>query len=312
MIVKKILLTGATGFLGRKLLTQLQRDFPDCTIDTVSRGKIAVSENKGQHFSADLSQNSIVSEVLHQSKPDLVFHAAGKIASDTWEELHRDNVVTTVNLMESALRLESKPRLVFIGSAAEYGAPQELPVVESQCLRPTSLYGVAKTCQSQVAQVYSGKGLEICSARIFNIVGQACPTTLIFGRLLEQIVSNSSGHGPISLKVGNTWPKRDFIDVHDVASGISAIGRFGAAGESYNICSGHSVSIQDLLVKFEKELRRPFNITSTVGRSVHQEVDDIFGYYEKLKKISNWHPKISLEQSIREALRGVAVAEAYL
>ncbi|MDO9098562.1 MAG: NAD-dependent epimerase/dehydratase family protein, partial [Candidatus Methanoperedens sp.] len=133
---KKILITGINGFVGRNFLHFLLEKSPNAEVYGIDH-----SFNTTEHFTpveCDLTQRETVKCVLSEISPDYIFHFAGTAYANDWETLFSANVKSTLNLLESAREMTFNPRIVIIGSAAEYGIAEKMPVDEMAAPNPTS------------------------------------------------------------------------------------------------------------------------------------------------------------------------------
>jgi GDP-4-dehydro-6-deoxy-D-mannose reductase len=295
-----VLVAGAGGYIGQRLLLSVRQAWPQARVVGIARrappGGLAL----------DLRDADATAQLLAELQPDVVFQLAGVIQSSDWEELYRTNVLTTLNVLQA---LSSAPgcnraRVVVAGSAAEYGLvdAQALPVREDSLLNPVLPYGVSKAWQTTLARAWAARGLDVVVGRIFNVFGTLAPTTTSLGAFAQQIrqARDTGGSGP--LMVGNLSPRRDFVDIHDIADALIALAERGRQGGVYNICSGRSVSVGDALQQMIQLSGTAVRVLTDPARVRPVDVPDIRGSLARIEADTGWLPRVAFETSLRAML----------
>ena len=244
-------------------------------------------------------------KILNRIQPNVIFHLAGAKSADE-NVLWQANFISTKILLDTVAELKSiSPCIVIPESAAEYGKikkPQK-PVSEKLQPRPLAWYGFVKYMQTSLGLMYARQGLDVRIARIFNICGYGTPSSLALGNFAEKIVQIERGQEPPVLKVGQLTSQRDFIDIEDVCSALWAVARKGKRGEVYNVCSGRSSRMRFLL----RELIACSNVKNIVavkeGQKTRSATFDIVGSNIKIRRVTGWRPRVSLEQSLKNTLQ---------
>lgn len=237
---RRILITGATGALGRALTTRLCAMASDIILFTPGRGN---ADNPLNLLDCDQIRCAV-----ERTRPDMILHLAATF-SDDFDEAYAVNVAATRHLL-AAVESSGRPvRMVLIGSAAEYGAvtPGENPVSEDHVLRPVSVYGITKAWQTELAYLHASRGTDVIVARIFNLVGPHLSERLFIGRLHKQIEEIRRGERT-QIEVGPLSAIRDYLSIEDAVSQILTIAEFGEAGKVYHVASGRPVTMRELLV----------------------------------------------------------------
>lgn len=186
--------------------------------------------------------------MLGAIRPDRIYHLAGSFTNEFASDLAA-NVTAAYHVFEAALALEASPRIVVIGSAAEYGdvLPHGNPLPETALLRPRTIYGLTKAYQTQLAQLYArGKGLPVMVARTFNLFGMGGSPRLFIGHVERQIEALRNG-ALARIAVGDLNDKRDYLDVDAACAAYHRIMERGTPGEVYNVASGHPIALRDVL-----------------------------------------------------------------
>jgi len=239
----RVLITGAAGFTASHLARLLESDKGV----ELFLSDLGMPGNKN-HFPCNLTDAAEVFGLLEVTKPDQIYHLAGTYSND-YELDYRANVLSTKNVLDASLRLGRRGRVVLVGSSAEYGivSEDENPVREDHPLSPVSIYGLTKACQTLLMQFYRNlHGLDVVMARTFNLFGKGLSAKLFVGRLYEEIEAYKDGK--ISrIEVGNLENKRDYIHIEDAVKCYRVIMERGIAGEIYNVGSGKSIKMCDLM-----------------------------------------------------------------
>ncbi len=278
-----ILITGALGASGKVLEKYLLQEKTDNNI-FYSDIKVVEKEN---YFQCDLAEKENVTELLKKVKPKLIYHLAGSFSNDFEFDL-KCNVVSTKNIFDAILKLELNSRILIIGSAGEYGfvREDENPIKETHNLNPCSIYGLTKVYQTQLMQYYYNMyNLDVVMARTFNLIGEGFSEKLFIGKLYSQIKKYKSGE--ISkIILGNLENKRDYIDIYEAIKYYVKIAEKGKSGEVYNVGSGYSLRMRELLKKILLENNLDFSCIEIKEFTNNNKFDirDIYADVGKLEK----------------------------
>ncbi|MDP1808377.1 MAG: GDP-mannose 4,6-dehydratase [Actinomycetota bacterium] len=298
---KRILVTGISGFIGSHLAITVNEMFPGARVFGVSRSK---SPGTSRIRAVDLLDSDEISAVIEELRPDYIFHMAGVTHTHDLDRLYRGNVEIMVNLLEAVKTTAHQCRVVIPGSAAEYGQvpPGKLPITEDQPPRPISLYGVAKAWQTTVAVYYASRGVDIVIGRVFNVIGRGMSENLSVGAFASQLKKFQKSEEKFSIKVGNLKPKRDFLDIDDVSRALIALALKGTSGQIYNVCSGGSISMSEVLKKLIDQIDVEVEVVVDAERIKAADISDSFGSYQKLKSATGWRPAVSLDESLAKLM----------
>ncbi len=266
----KILITGAAGFSASFLTPLLRKE---------KRNRLVfsdmVSVDRNSWHKAVLTDFTCVYKLIKNTKPDQIYHMAATF-SNNYQQDYKSNVLAAKNILDSISKARLKCRVLLIGSCAEYGSVPEAdnPVKEDYPLRPVSIYGLTKACQTLLMKFYvSVYGMDIVMARVFNLLGKGMSGRLFVGRLYEQIEQYKKG-SISKITVENLRAIRDYIDIKEAVRHYKLIMDHGEKGQIYNVGSGKPVRMRDLLKSVLKENGVPIN---AVRQSPH--------YYAKSGKI---------------------------
>lgn len=306
-----ILITGAGGFVGRHLLNHLITTQPSASLfGTVYKLEKQHSlPDSVQSVEIDLRDEADVYQMLADIRPDVIYHLAAQSSPSRalisiWPTLET-NIRSQLNLCESCIRLNIKPRILVTTSGEIYRCdmPDLIPLTEDVELVPESPYALSKIMQDLMGlQYYISHRLPILRARPFNHTGPGQAASFVAPDFALQIAKIEAGLQEPVMKVGNLSAKRDFSDVRDVVRAYAMLIERGKAGEAYNIASNQAHSIQsvlDTLLSFTN-----VDIDVQVDNAKLRPVDIPLkqGDYSKLHNLTDWQPTISLEITLRDLL----------
>lgn len=163
------------------------------------------------------------------------------------------NLMITIMFIEEVIALAQKgkispEKIILVGSAAEYGRTYLKPISETFPLHPTSIYGLTKIFLFNTAMYYHENGLPIIYTRQFNCTGPYQRADFVVPSICRQIALIEKGKKD-HITIGDTSQERDFIDVRDMAQAYLILLRQGIAGEVYNVGSGQTISVSEVLEK---------------------------------------------------------------
>ena len=300
---KTILVTGASGFVGHHLVRELHAN----GYAVISTGKEASKELAPlveKHYSVDLTDATSV-DTIDFSNVDGIIHLAGLAAVgpsfDSPMLYISANMGMQVNLFEAANKQGIKPRVVVISSGSLYDAKATMPITEQSPVKPNSPYAVSKIGQEQLAAYYGNRGFEVLIARPFNHIGPGQNTGFILPDLTKQIIEAEKSSTK-TIKVGTLTTERDYTDVRDIVRAYRLLFEEGKPGETYNICSGKSISGQTILDTLLAAAKT--KVTPETDPALVRPVDTpiIYGDCAKLTKDTGWKPEISFEQTVTDVI----------
>lgn len=238
-----LLVTGATGVLGRRLVRVLQ----DAGVQVFGTAR---SEGPGV-VAADLSRPEDCARVLEAVQPEVVVHLAGGPGGGP--DVFAANVLPTVNLLQAAASVAPGARFLVTGSAAEYGEGTGAPLGEDATCAPVNDYGRAKLAQTSLARTLARtNGLEVVVVRPFNVVAWDMPSASPLGNLRRQVLE---GRGPVrSVLCGRVDVLRDFVAADDVAQVLADLARRWPSDPVLNLCSGQGVRLEEVAASFALRL----------------------------------------------------------
>jgi len=310
----RLLITGITGFVGSHFaefaLAQGIEVYGSCRWRSKTEN-IDHLRDRIHLIESDLRDLSSVQNLLELSKPDFIVHlAAQSYVAVSWHtpaETLNTNSISQVNLLEAIrTRRDPPPRFLVIGSSEEYGLvyDDELPITETNPLRPLSPYAVSKVTQDLMGyQYFKSYGLPIVRTRAFNHEGPRRGDVFVTSNFARQIAEIEAGRREPVLLVGNLRARRDYTDVRDIVRGYWRLLEDGEPGEVYNLCSGRAWAIQDILgFLLAQATVRPV-VKEDPTRLRPSDVPVLIGNAAKVRKAVGWEPQIPFEQTLTDLLQ---------
>jgi GDP-4-dehydro-6-deoxy-D-mannose reductase len=311
--MRRVLVTGVTGFAGSHLVDYLLTR-KDCEIFGIQRWR-SRTENI-EHFAdqitileCDLRDASSTRDTLDQVRPDWIFHlAAQSFVPTSWSaptESLTTNILGQVNIFEAVRRLGLKCRIQLACSSEEYGMvhPGELPIKETNALRPLSPYAVSKVAQDLLGyQYWMSWKVDCVRTRGFNHEGPRRGPVFVASDFAKQIADIEKGSKPPVLRVGNLESKRDFTDVRDMVRGYWLALEKCEPGEAYNICTGTAWTIRKVLDQLLSLTKVKVEVQQDPSRLRPSDVPVLLGDNSKFVRVTGWQPTIPFEQTLRDML----------
>jgi GDP-4-dehydro-6-deoxy-D-mannose reductase len=216
------------------------------------------------------------------------------------------NITSQMNLLEGMRALKLEPRFLAIGTSEEYGLvhPDELPIKETNPLRPLSPYAVSKVAQDMMGfQYFRSYGLPIVRTRAFNHEGPRRGEVFVTSNFAKQVAEIEAGLRKPVMFVGDLTTRRDYSDVRDIVQGYWMLLDRGEPGEVYNLCSGRPWAIQQVL-DFLLDASRVKGITVELdhARLRPSDVMVLDGDSSKIRKAVGWQVSIPFERTLEDLL----------
>lgn len=297
---KKVLITGADGFMGSHLTERLVGYGANVSV-YIRNNEVKYLENIRTRLNEILIgeiEDSRTTELIIKNNPQIIFHLAvdGYVRNSIENPLkvNRTNLDGTLNVLEAARILKDKglERLVFVSSCTVYGTHDE-KVREDSELRPTTPYSASKAAGDMYCYSYSKTyNIPISIVRPFNFYGPRQSKDVI-ALFINKALKNED----ITLEGGGK-ATRDFTYVEDMIEAFLLMGSHEkAVGEAVNFGTGNDTSIKELAEKVIKYTNSNSKIISTPerpGQDMRMCCDN-----SKAKELFNWYPKISIDEGLR-------------
>lgn len=310
----RVLITGITGFAGSHLADYILQNHPGVEVHGLVRWRSRLEnilhlKDKIKLHEADLKDGVSLKKCLEEVKPDRIFHlAAQSFVPTSWRcpsETFTINAVGQINLFEAVLSLKLSPKIQIAGSSEEYGLalPEEMPMKETNLLRPLSPYAVSKVAQDLLAyQYFKSYGLKTVRTRGFNHTGPRRGEVFICSSFAKQIAEIEKKKRKPVIYVGNLEAKRDFTDVRDTVGAYWLSLEKGKEGEVYNIGSGKAYSMKEVLDMLLSLASINIKIDVDPTRLRPSDVPILVSDCTKFTQLTGWKPTIPFKQSLQDLL----------
>lgn len=309
--MKKVLITGATGFVGNHLIKQLLSSEPPSEIYGTTRKEISPEDDSRVHFvQIDLLDKEAIVSFLKEIQPQEIYHLAAQSnvpqsIKDPISTFHA-NVDSQLNLLMALCELKMIETKVLVVSSAEvygYIAPEYLPVDENTPHRPANPYAVSKIAQDYLGfQFNLSYNLPIVRVRPFNHVGPGQAPHFVMADFAKQVAEIEKGIKEPLMRVGNMVARRDFTDVRDMVKLYPLLLEKGIPGEVYNAGSGKSHSVQEILDLLMVYANVDIKVEIDQAKMRASDVPNIVADITKVQKVTGWKPQIPFEQTVKDTL----------
>jgi NAD dependent epimerase/dehydratase len=306
---KRILVTGADGFIGSHLVERCVREGAKVRsfvyynsfnswgwVDTLPSATL----KKIDVFPGDIRDFGCVHEACQGM--DIVFHLAALISIPysyrSPESFAATNINGTINVLQAA-RMQGVKKVIHTSTSEVYGTAQQVPISEEHPINPQSPYAASKSAADSFAlSFYRSYGLPVAVLRPFNTFGPRQSARAVIPTIISQILA-----GKKTIQLGNLDTTRDLNYVGNTAEAFIRLAQTDKGlGEVYNTGSGVEVSIRELVGTIEKILKKKVRVTIDPSRirPANSEVERLVCGAQKLTALTGWSPEVLLEQGLRE------------
>jgi len=305
-VPRRILLTGASGFVGRHLTAALSAAYPDATLVVPA---------------IDIRDAAAVAAAVEDASPEVCIHLAA-VSSVTAAERDADqawqvNLHGTLHLARSILRHAADCQLLFVSSSDAYGGSFRagLPVTEDTALARMNAYGASKAAADLALGSMAMQGLRAVRLRAFNHIGPGQSAQFVVAAFARQIARVLAGLQPPVLRVGNLDTWRDFLDVRDVCRGyVACIARRDALapGTILNLASGQARRIGDVLRELLAMAGVEVEVRADQSRVRESDLPLACGDATLARQVLGWAPTVPWTITLRDVLddwRGRVIGE---
>lgn len=310
--MKKVLITGAGGFVGSYLIKEFQKE--NYKIIACDINKKEAVDSSIKYYDVDILNKELVENIMEQELPDYLVNLAAissvglswNIPSKTIEV----NVVGTLNLLDAVKKYCPNCKILLIGSSEEYEG-KDTPLKETDTINANNPYGISKVAQENFAKLYKEKyGLNIVCTRSFNHTGIGQLDTFVIPSFCKQVAEIEKTNKPGKIYVGNLSAYRDISDVKDIVKVYKKLLENDTNELIYNVGSGKSYKIEDLLkyiislssqkieIIIDKEKLRPVDTPYICcdntkvsdyfdNTDIKDTIKELYEYYKKMKIIGD-------------------------
>lgn len=281
-----LLVTGQSGFIGSNLIPELLKNY---SVIGLAKKKLSKSNIK------QLNQD-ILRVKLSKIPKDItgIIHLAA-IADVNYCEKnpHRCfnvNILGTQKMLEIARKRDSK--FLYLSTGHVFGKPKKLPISESHPREPNSIYALSKFGGEIMCEAYSKEySLDVSIVRLFSIYGPHSPEYLVTSNIISQLIKSNS------IKLGNVFPKRDFLYTDDAIAAIKLVLKKMHGFNTYNVGYGKSYSILEICKMLSKITSKKIKINSSKNKIRKNEVNNVVADISKIKKLG-WKPTIEIKKGL--------------
>lgn len=287
--MKNILVTGAGGFIGRRLVDLLKSAGHSVLALGSEDGDIADPATLGRFDAFPL---------------DFVFHLASRTyVPDAWREpadFQRVNAVGTLNVLE--LCRAKKIPLTFV-SAYLYGIPTSLPVKETDKIEPNNPYALSKSLAESLCRFYAEHlAVPVTIIRPFNIYGPGQKAHFLIPEILAQVKAGK----PIHLK--DLAPRRDYLYLDDLVDALIRTIDSKPGCHIYNIGYGSSLSVGEIVEAIQSVAGTSLPVVSE-NTPRQNEISDVYADISQAEQELHWRPQYTFEQGIKFILSSINMSE---
>lgn len=311
-MLKRVLVTGADGFIGSHLTESLLEKGYETKafiyynsfnswgwLDSLQDEKL----NQIEIFAGDIRDPNGVREAM--KNVDVVFHLAALIAipfsyysPDSYVDT---NIKGTLNVLQAA-RIQELERVIITSTSEVYGTAQYIPIDEKHPFQGQSPYSATKIGADRLGEsFYRSFALPVSIVRPFNTFGPRQSARAVIPTIISQLLA-----GKKQIKLGSLTPTRDFNYVKDTVSGFIAVAEsMDTIGEEINIATQKEISIGDLAKEIILQINPKAEIVYDEKRLRPQnsEVNRLLGSNEKIRKLTGWKPQYTFQEGISETIK---------
>lgn len=261
------------------------------------------------YLAGDLRDPGFVAEAIEVDDLDVIVHLAAQSSVrrsfDEPASTLSDGTLPALNMLNHIRESGEKTRMLLVGSADEYGVvpESELPIAETHAVAPASPYALAKSIQNQFGTMFGALyGIDTVMTRSFNHTGPGQREDFVLANFARQVAEIKRGRREPVIEVGNLDIRRDFLDVRDVCDAYVVLLKKGRSGQTYNVCSGNSYRIRDLLDKICALAGVNVQVRVDQARIRPVDMPDLRGDATKINEHTGWRPKLDINETLKSML----------
>ena len=289
--MKRILITGAEGFVAEYLYQELKDSY----------------ETEGCYFIKkqlpyksrflDATNYAEVEKTVTENPFDCIFHLAGqssaKVAKENFYDTYRINILGALNFAEAITKANLKTRFIFISTSDVYGIPKYLPVDEKHPVSPLNAYSDSKRMAEDILKKYAEKNLNLVIARSFNHTGKNQTANFFIPSVIEQV---KKAKDKDVIFTGNLLLSRDLSDVRDVVSAYKSL--IDIEGGIYNVSSEKPVLLKEIVEYIIKKSQKKITAEKNPDLVRKGEPKEFYGSSVLLRRKIGWKRKYSIFDTI--------------
>lgn len=300
----RIMITGGNGYVGRELVRLLAGEHDLCVIDNFRYGINRIDDDLSSRIRVeriDIESGPALGRVMEDFRPQVVIHLAAvhyipECDADPAAAV-RTNVVGTVNALSTC---PPGCRFVFASSGAVYAPDAKPHDEEHSAIGPMDIYGLTKLDGEEYVRLLArSRGLAAGIVRLFNVIGPGETNPHLLAEIVAQLKA-----GRDSVRLGNLWPKRDYIHVCDAARGFAAVALRGEIGlgetVTVNLGTSHSYSVMTVLRRLRRISGQDFAIEEDKARRRTVDRPHLAARRARIRQRFGWKPSFSIDEALAD------------
>jgi len=284
-VTETVLVTGATGFIGKPLVARLRADGQDV---------VAIGSAQG-----DITDPATLRPLANRRIRHVVHLAGRTYVPESWDDpqaFFHTNAGGTLNVLQ--LCRAAGASLTFL-SAYIYGIPERLPIAEDAPARPNNPYALSKHFAEEACRFYAEHfEVAVTVLRPFNVYGPGQSDRFLIPKVLQQILRAKE------IEILDLKPRRDWLFVEDLVDAVAAARRAPSGYNVYNLGSGVSHSVEELIQLIQEVTNTHLPVRSKTAQR-ENEIDDTVADIGKARVGLSWTPCVTLRDGIKRCLEAM-------
>lgn len=307
--MKTVFITGADGFNGRRLFALLKSRGHDVVGGVRNRArKLAFERQLGKALVCDVSDAISVARAIASVKPEIVVHLAGVSRPNdaTHEPLSAYQSIVTgwANVLDGVRRSTPRAKVLLVSAADVYGTAcaAGAPVAEDCLPQPVNTFGAFKLAAEAISKTfYQNYHLDITVARPFHGLGAGLSDQFFFASVASRLANWDAAIDGTKLALPDLDFRRDLLHVQDMAEAFEKLLTHGRPNETYNVCSGQSRSVREIVLLLASAAGQEITLTAVPADGA-VSVAAMCGSCAKITEHTGWKPTRSLESAASELI----------
>jgi UDP-glucose 4-epimerase len=314
---KNILVTGGAGFVGSIFCSHLKKKYKKYfnifVIDNLSSGKKKYI-NCDKFYQFNLEDNNRLNNFFENNKIDIVVHLAAytNLRDNNLKKFNTNNYLATKSIVESIIKFNVR-KLIFSSTAAVYGNPNNIPIIENAILNPISYYGKSKLKAEKFIQNNSKNNYKSVIFRFFNAAGaninfkigeDKSPPEHLIPIVIRNTLNGIKNKIYSNFRTKDGTGIRDYVHVDDICEALIKslfyFDKMKINTEIFNLGSGNRMSSLMVVNKIQYYSKKKIDFIFTNKKK--GEPDHLLSSISKVKKMLNWKPKKNMNKILKDSL----------